>query len=211
MKKRTIAALTTALTLLPIPVGLGLGHRLPQRVAIHFDYSGAANGWGSRPFVVFALPLIMLAMHAMVVLAPMREAERKGIPPRMQAFAPWVAPALSLSLNGFIYARALGIALSPNHYAAVMVGAALLLLGNYMPKSRPNRYFGVRCATTQRDPEIWRKVNRFAGWSMTICGALAVLSALLGLPAAVLQCSVSACSILLLSCYGYAAYLAKRK
>lgn len=210
-KNRLIMMLTTALTLLPLLVGLLLWGKLPQKLAIHFDSSGVPNGWGSRAFVVFALPCIMLAMHASVVLLPMREAEQKGIPPRMQAFAPFIAPAFSLFINGLIYAYALGLSPEINLWVMAFIGAILLVLGNYMPKSRPNRYFGMRSASIRRDPEIWRKVNRFAGWGMSICGALAILAALLPLPVDVPYMIISACSLLLVGSYGYAAYLARKK
>ncbi len=48
---------TMVICLLPILAGLVLYTRLPERVPTHFDFQRQPNGWSSRPFAVFGLPL----------------------------------------------------------------------------------------------------------------------------------------------------------
>ena len=63
MKNRKELLLTTLLCLLPIPAGALLYDRLPERIATHFDMSGTPDGWSSRAFAVFGIPLMMAAME----------------------------------------------------------------------------------------------------------------------------------------------------
>ena len=59
-------------------------------------------------------------------------------------------------------------------------GAALLIvLGNILPKSQPNRYGGIRLPTTLADPANWAATHRFTGLAMMISGALLVMLTLL--------------------------------
>ena len=52
--------ITSLLTLLPIPLGLLLWNRFPETMAIHWGFTGEADGYASPGFAVFALPLLML-------------------------------------------------------------------------------------------------------------------------------------------------------
>ena len=61
-KKRTLV-LTSLLTLSPILIGLLLWNKLPEQMTTHWGADGVADGWSGRPFAVFGLPLIMLAVQ----------------------------------------------------------------------------------------------------------------------------------------------------
>ena len=52
--------------LLPIVFGLIKWSALPDQMAIHFNLAGQADGWASKGFAVFGLPLIMLAIQGLL-------------------------------------------------------------------------------------------------------------------------------------------------
>lgn len=211
-KKQRLAVCTTALTLLPAAVGLLLWSRLPQSIAIHFGMDGTPDGYCSKAAAVFGVWCIPLACHILVALLPNEQA-KSHLPRPLATLIYWFCPALSNYVAYGIYGYALGYGFDANSFARwvmLLVGALLIVMGNYMPKSRPNRYFGVRYAATLNDPEIWRRVNLFAGWSMSACGALIILAALL-LPIEVTYVIILACVLLYVGSYGYAMYLARKR
>ena len=55
--------ITSIIILLPILVGLFLWNKLPNEIATHFGANGEANGWSSKGFAVFGLPLFVLDCH----------------------------------------------------------------------------------------------------------------------------------------------------
>ncbi len=55
--------ISSVIILLPIVAGLLLWNSLPERIATHWGADGKADGWSGKTFTVFALPLIMLALH----------------------------------------------------------------------------------------------------------------------------------------------------
>ena len=58
--KKTLI-ITSILTILPILIGVFFWNRLPDVMATHFGANNEANGFTSKAFAVFGLPLILLA------------------------------------------------------------------------------------------------------------------------------------------------------
>lgn len=61
--------LTSIITLFPIFIGLLLWNQLPDSLATHCGINNEPNGYASKTFAVFGLPLIMLLGHAVSVIA----------------------------------------------------------------------------------------------------------------------------------------------
>ena len=61
MIKRNLKVLiiSSIVTLLPIVAGLILWNQLPEQIPTHWNASGEIDGWSSKPFAVFGLPLII--------------------------------------------------------------------------------------------------------------------------------------------------------
>jgi uncharacterized membrane protein len=64
-------------------------------------------------------------------------------------------------------------------FTPFMVGALLILLGNVMPRARPNWMFGIRTPWTLSNDRVWERTHRLGGVLFVIAGAALVLAALL--------------------------------
>ena len=60
---------TSVITLLPIFIGMFLWKQLPDSIATHFGGNNQPDGYSSKAFAVFGLPLILLAVHLVCVVA----------------------------------------------------------------------------------------------------------------------------------------------
>ena len=54
---------TSLILLIPVLVGLLLWDRLPDPMPSHWNIDGEVDGWTSKPFAVFGLPALMLALQ----------------------------------------------------------------------------------------------------------------------------------------------------
>ena len=100
-----------------------------------------------------------------------------------------VAAALLLILatHGIVLALALGHRVAVSRLVPALVGALFVVIGNVMPRMRPNWWFGVRTPWTLSNDRVWARTHRLAGFSMTAAGLVTIASALvlparLGLP-----------------------------
>ncbi|MBR0326701.1 MAG: DUF1648 domain-containing protein, partial [Clostridia bacterium] len=59
--------ISSVVILLPILVGVLLWDKLPEELPLHWNVSGEVDDYGSKEFVVFGMPFIMLAGHFLTV------------------------------------------------------------------------------------------------------------------------------------------------
>ena len=179
LKNKKLLILTSLLTLLPIPVGLLLWNQFPETMAIHFGFTGEADGYASPNFTVFALPLLMLAFHWLCIFFTARDKGNQGKNQKMFHIVLWTIPIISnLSLLG-LYAFALDVEFSPVVWTVVPMGLLFALIGNYLPKTRMNSTMGIKVPWAYSSEENWNATHRFAGKVWVIGGILVALCGLL--------------------------------
>ena len=65
------------------------------------------------------------------------------------------------------------------HGVPVMLGLALIVIGNLLPRLRPNVVIGIRTSRTLSDRAAWAQANRTAGYAAVGGGASFLLAGLL--------------------------------
>ena len=176
-KKRII--ISSIITLLPILAGIILWNRLPDTIATHFGNDNVANGWSSKPFVVFAMPLLLLGLHLFTLFVTMNDPKRKSISEKMFGFLIWFVPVLSVFIFSITYCNALGMNVNIGMAVNIIVGIVFLVIGNYLPKCKQNYTAGIRIPWTLNSTENWNRTHRLAGWLFMLGGILFFLNAFL--------------------------------
>ena len=100
--------LTSIITLFPIFIGLLLWNQLPDSLATHWGINNEPNGYASKTFAVFGLPLIMLLGHAVSVIAMNIDPKVKNISEKVYFVILWIIPLLSLFICNVLYGYNLG-------------------------------------------------------------------------------------------------------
>ncbi len=100
--------LSCIVILLPILFGLILWHQLPDMMTTHWGADGTADGFSAKPWAVFGLPVILLAVHLICLLFTAKDQKQKGQNKKALNIIFWIAPLISLFSNGMVYAIAFG-------------------------------------------------------------------------------------------------------
>ena len=150
--------------LLMFAVTLAVYPWLPETVPIHFDIRGTPDGFASRAFGAFLLPIISVALLALLRL---KSGAALATTLVLWFFAGMHVLVLRAALDG----GSLGGALW------VLCGAFFVALGLVLPRVRRNRWVGVRTPWALRSPEIWARTQRVGGQAMLACGVVVLLTA----------------------------------
>lgn len=175
-KNKWKLAITSIVTLLPILAGLILWSRLPEKVPIHFGKNGVADGWSSKQFAVFALPVFLLLVHWVVVFFTMLDPKAKNINGKVFGIVLWACPVVSLFGAMATYTYALGYNVNVELIAFVFIGALFIVIGNYLPKCKQNYTVGIKIPWTLNDEGNWNHTHRFAGWVWVAGGIIVMLT-----------------------------------
>jgi uncharacterized membrane protein len=203
------------LVLLGVLLSAAVYTRLPETMAVHWNARGNPDGWMPRPFGAFFAPALMLALWA--VLRGVRRVD-----PRQESYARFdtayetiVASVLVLVLATHVItiAAALGYRVPIARLVPSLVGALFVVVGNVMPRLRPNWWFGVRTPWTLSNDRVWMRTHRLAGFSMAAAGIVMILAALalpttLGLP---LMLAALVAAVIAPAVYSYLAWRREQK
>lgn len=179
-KNLKVLIITSVVILLPILVGVALWDQLPEQIPSHWNASGGIDGWSSKPFAVFGLPLMLLAFQWICVLATGADPKKANHPEKILHLVLWIIPVLGVVLSVLTYAVALGQEVRMEVVMPVLIGLLLAIIGNYLPKCKQNYTIGIKIPWTLNSEENWNKTHRFAGWIWTIGGLVIMLTGFFG-------------------------------
>ena len=178
---RKTMILTSIVILLPLLVGVVFWRQLPDIMATHFGFNNEANGFSSKPFTVFGIPLILLGLHWLAVCVTMRDPRVQYSGIKIQRLCLWIVPVVSVICAIGIYPFNLGIKLDITFMGELFLGLMLVVVGNYLPKTRQNFYIGIRIPWTLASEENWNRTHRLAGFLWVAGGLVLLLLTLTGL------------------------------
>ena len=166
---------------------------LPQTVPTH--------GWGSRVWGAWVLPIVMLLLWALMRVLPAIDPRGANYAKFGGAFEAIVISILlyMLGLHLIILRASLGYPVAMQRVLPIGVGILLVLIGNLLPRARPNWFIGIRTPWTLSSDRVWEKTHRVGGRAF-VAGGLAILFAGLVIPqwahyvlvAVVVVCSLGA-------------------
>src|SRR5205823_14905294 len=84
-----------------------------------------------------------------------------------------------LAIHFIVLASALGMPLKMNHVITLAAGLAIAVVGNLLPRSRPNWWFGIRTPWTLSNDRVWDRTHRLGGYVMMVSGLALAFGSLL--------------------------------
>lgn len=173
--------LTSCIILLQTVVGVMLWDRLPEQIATHFDFQNQPNGWSSKGFTVFGMPLTLLALHWICLLSTcMQRGGDRVYDGKVKYLLLFIIPSISLLLMVMCYGHALGMDFNVGRIVLVFLGLLFGVTGNYMPKIRRNWFAGIKLPWTIGSEENWEKTHRMAAPVWVVCGMALVIFGVIG-------------------------------
>ncbi|SDQ23519.1 Uncharacterized membrane protein [Streptococcus equinus] len=173
IKKKQLLS-TIFVIILPALIGAFFWKALPEQVPTHFGIDGQADGYSSKLFTLLAFPILFVLFQIIALASLEKESVKVTVPAKMRKLYAWIIPALSLIVQGSIYANALGWVKSSPTLVTAFLGIIFVIIGNYLPKTHRNHTIGIRIPWTLSDDKNWHKTHRMAG-KLWVLGGLLIL------------------------------------
>jgi len=207
---RMLLVITSCIILLQTVVGVALWDQLPDQIARHFNFRNEPDGWSSKAFTVFGMPLVLLALHWITLMvSSTKHAQIKNLHSKVKFLFWWIIPSVSLLVMTICYSYALGAQLNTGRIVLVFIGLLFAVTGNYMPKVRRNYSVGIKVPWTMSDDENWYKTHRMAAPVWVVCGLLLIVLGLIG-STSWLAFAVILVMVFLPTAYSFALHLKKK-
>jgi len=135
----------------------------------------------SRPLIALLLPTTAAVIDELLHRLWIRDAVRGSDAAVDAAFEAIVFRiiVMVIAIHLLVLAGLSGVAiLRPwaGRIVLVIVGAALIAIGNLLPRTRPNVAFGIRTSRTLSDRRLWMVTHRAAGQGAVALGAVVMVA-----------------------------------
>lgn len=170
--------LSLLLTLLPSVIGCLFWNRLPESLVTHFGVNMVPDGYSSKAFTVFGLPVILTLLNLVCFVATAADPKQRDQNPKAMRIVFWILPLISYVLFYTVYAAAAGKTIDITVIMPLLFGTLFLIIGNYLPKTKQNSTLGIKIFWTLTNEENWNKTHRIAGKLWVAGGIIILLSAL---------------------------------
>lgn len=157
-------------------------NRLPDPMPIHWNAAGEVDGYGSRWFGTFLMPVVMLVIWGLLVVLPKLDPRSANIEKFRDTYDLLVIAVVAVmgAIQVGIVASALGWPVAVGRVAPIAIGALFVFLGNLLPRFRSNFFFGIRTPWTLSSESVWNRTHRVGGYVMVVMGLLLGLAGVIG-------------------------------
>jgi uncharacterized membrane protein len=183
--KRELVPLGIILATIILAVVYGPG--LPGRVPSHFDGNGYPDDTMERTAFLIFIPGIVVGIYLLLTFIPFIDPLWKKIQPRYGVLLLFRDFTMGFMLMMFIM-NLMAVHEGRLSTGALGIGLGILfmLIGNYLPKTPRNWFFGIRTPWTMSSDEVWKRTHIVGGWLFVASGLLTALLSFSGIPLHVL-------------------------
>ena len=159
--------------------------RLPDRVATHFGVNGP-DAWSSRAAGAWLVPAIAVGIFVLLQLLPRIDPRRANYAKFQDTYDTVVLAVVAVMVMTQIgiLGSALGWPVGIQSIVPLAVGGLFVVIGNVMPRARPNWFFGIRTPWTLSNDVVWERTHRVGGYLMMLAGVLLMTLSFLRSPEA---------------------------
>jgi uncharacterized membrane protein len=165
------------LIFLSLLLGWYFYHDLPSQVASHWNETGAVNGYTSKFFGAFLMPLISVIIFLILIIVPHLDPKKENI----QKFKKYYDWFLFILILFFFYVFCLTLfynlfqPINLTHWLLPAFSVLFFYCGVLISKAEPNWTIGIRTSWTLSSPIVWQKTHAFSAKLFKISGLITLV------------------------------------
>jgi uncharacterized membrane protein len=183
MSNRTTLIISSILIVAGILAGLLLWSQLPEQMASHWNVNDQVDGYISKFWGVFLMPLVTLGMLVLFLVVPSIDPLKANIAQFREAFNLFIV----LIIGFMLYVHGLTLAWSLGYQDFKMsmamlpfMGVLFIAIGFMLRKAKRNYFIGIRTPWTLNSDYVWDETHRLGSILFMASGVLAVIGGFLG-------------------------------
>jgi uncharacterized membrane protein len=151
---------------------------LPDTMVSHWGAQGEADGYSSKAFGLFFMPILATFFTALLMLIPKLDPLKKNIEDFQDSFD-WFIVAFNLFLF-YLYALTIVFNLGYTFNMIVFLAPSFAFLFYYMgimiSKAKRNYFIGIRTPWTLASDKVWEKTHKLGGLLFKLSAVFLLLS-----------------------------------
>ena len=182
MTTRTTTIISLVLVAAAVLAGVLLWNRLPDPMPSHWNAAGEIDGYMSKFWGIFLVPIITIALLGLFLVIPHIDPLKANIAKFIGVFNVFILVFVAYML--YIYTltlfAALGVPFNMTTMLVPVVGLLFIGVGYMMGRAKRNFFIGIRTPWTLSSETVWDETHKLGSKLFMLGGAVTIVSALLG-------------------------------
>jgi uncharacterized membrane protein len=180
----TKTAHITIITLLVISfiLAIALYPIMPDSMPSHWNAAGEVDGYMSKFWGLFLMPLITLGLVLLFIAIPRIDPLKANIAQFIESYNLMVVLFVVYMLYVYILTllAALGYGFNMTHMLLPAMGLLFIVIGFLIGKAKRNFFIGIRTPWTLTSDTVWAKTHQLGKWMFIGAGIICIPCAFLG-------------------------------
>ena len=150
---------------------------LPDKMASHWNIKGEVDGYLSKSWALFLMPIISLVLFLFFILIPKIDPLRENIEKFIKYYYGFIIVLILFLYYIYYVTLILNIGFKFNIIQLLVPAFAGLFyyLGILIENLKRNWFIGIRTPWTLSSDKVWLKIHKIGGKLYKTCGAIALL------------------------------------
>jgi uncharacterized membrane protein len=147
---------------------------VPDRVVSHWNAAGQADGYMSKFWGLFLIPLIMTGFVALFAVLPRIDPHKKNYEKFRDYYQGFILlfVLFLLAIQVQIILWSSGYQISPNLTFPLLIGMLFIYIGFLLGHAEQNWFVGIRTPWTLSSKTVWKKTHELGGTLFKIAGVV---------------------------------------
>ncbi|HMZ06434.1 MAG TPA: DUF1648 domain-containing protein [Anaerolineales bacterium] len=183
MSTRTTSIIVLSLIAFTVLAGILLWGQLPEQMASHWNANDEVDGYMSKFWGVFMMPLITLGIFALFAVIPNIDPLKANIAQFRGVFNWFIIfiAVFMLYIHGLTLAWSLGYQnFKMSTVMLPFLGILFIFIGYMLKRARRNFFIGIRTPWTLSSDIVWDKTHQLGSVLFMFSGAMAIIGSFFG-------------------------------
>ncbi|HEY3361163.1 MAG TPA: SdpI family protein [Methanosarcina sp.] len=154
--------------------------QMPEQMAAHWNFQGEVNGYMSKFWGLFFMPLVTLCITVMFFLIPRIDPMKENIETFRKYYDEFniLLILFLVAVHLYVILWNSGIIISSSVVFPVGIGLIFYFIGVLTEHVERNWFIGIRTPWALSSDRVWKKTNQIGGKLFKIAGIIAILGVL---------------------------------
>ena len=183
MNTRTTTIVVLIMVIAATIVGITLWNQFPDQMASHWGANDEVNGYMSKFWGVFLMPLITLGMMALFLVIPNIDPLKANIAQFRDVFNLFITLIVAFMIYIHILTLRWNLGYTNFGMSKAMLpamGILFFFVGYMLRKAKRNFFIGIRTPWTLSSDRVWDETHRLGSVLFMISGVFAFIGSFLG-------------------------------
>lgn len=178
-KKESVISVIISILLFAL-VNLLFYKKMPETLPTHWGFNNKIDGYSSKFTTLITTPLLLIFLNIFSCFMLDNDPKNKNKNKLIILIGKATVPLVLLITFMISVFYGLGKEINVMVIISLFVGFLLIVIGNYLPKTKRNYTVGIKLPWTLNSDENWNKTHRLAGYFFILGGIFFLLTPFIG-------------------------------